>query len=113
MLARYDETLPQLKDETPTAAPPAPPELPIEERERQPRKESNLKYTRTRIRVGGREFRQISVTAKKGRIIDEFIRYVPLDGGREVKDVFVTRRTRGKPPGSHNGGKKDHDNAAA
>jgi hypothetical protein len=112
MLARYDETLPELKDIAPNA--PQPPEPPIEEREWQPpsRRESNLKYARTRVLVDGRELKQITVTAKPGRVIEQFIRYVPLDGGKDIKDVFVTRRTRGKPPGRRNG-KKDHDNAAA
>ena len=96
MLARHDETLPELKDETPAATPPQPPEPPIEEREYPPRKGSgNLVCKITRVSIDGCEFKQIAVTAKKGRVIEEFRRYTPIDDddtarltGRSCRDRF-------------------------
>ncbi len=61
MLARHDETLPELKDITPAATPPQPPEPPIEEREMDAaQRTSNLVYKRTHLHIDGRDFRQIS-----------------------------------------------------
>jgi len=104
MLARNDETLPELKDITPTAAPPAPPEPPIVEKEWQPpsRRKSNLKYQRSHAYRYGREFRVVSVIAKPGRVIEQVDRWYPLDGGKDTV-VFTTRRTTGKPPSGRNG----------
>jgi hypothetical protein len=75
----------------------APPESKIEEREyAPPPRASNLVYERVNVTRDGREFVQVSVVAKRGRIIERVDRLIPTDGTDEVISI-MTRRTRGRP----------------
>jgi hypothetical protein len=72
-------------------------ESPIEETEWAPRpRASDLVNKRMRVMRDGREFVQITTTAKPGRVIFCIVRLIAPDG-RETYQIG-TRRTRGRPP---------------